>query len=222
MLANTSGLAMIESNMEISRENIRPARPEDAPHAAPLIIETGYQSNRIAFGSLDNARKVLTNMFARPRNVHSYNFATVYELNDKVAGILIGYTREQERKSFWPSAFFLSSRLGFRMGGILRIQGMIGKIEPGDYYVHVLAVVPEFRSHGIGAMLMKEAERIAVENGKSRISLLVEAQNEGAIKFYQREGYEVIGPRQDKVLLKRHSFHGYVKMVKDISRSFFG
>lgn len=195
---------------------IRPATSGDAHAAAPLIVETGYETNEIAFGDLDNARKVLACMFARPNNVHSYELTTVYELEGKVAAILIGYTYEEERRTFWPSAAFLFKKVGFKMGGILRIQGMIGKIDAEAYYVHVLAVQPEHRGKGIGAYLMREAERLAVKKGRSKVSLLVEAKNRGAIRFYQREGYEIIEPRTDKILLKRRGFMGYVKMTKKL------
>ncbi len=195
---------------------IRPALPADAEQAAPLIIETGYDTNRIAFGSLDKAHIVLAKMFSKSNNVHSYQLSTVYELENTVAGLLIAYDLEDERKTFWQSAGLIFKHMGFKMGNILRIQGMIGKIDPQDYYIHVLSISPKLRGLGIGAILMKEVENEAIRRNKKRLSLLVEAQNEGAIRFYKREGFKVVDLRQDKRLLKRYGFKGYAKMLKEL------
>jgi len=195
---------------------IRPALPQDAADAAPLIVETGYETIEIAFGSLAKGRQILTRMFQKPNNIHSYEFGTVYELEGQLLGLLMGYGCEQERKTFVPSALFFLRHRGLHIGGLFRIQGMIGKIEPNTYYVHVLSVTSDMRSKGVGTILMQEAERIACKSSKTKISLLVESRNKRAIRFYQKQGYQIIESRIDKTLLKRRGFRGYVKMAKGL------
>jgi ribosomal-protein-alanine N-acetyltransferase len=59
-------------------------------------------------------------------------------------------------------------------------------------YVVTLDVAPEHRQKGLARRLMREAEACAVAAGVQWIQLHVFIQNEGAIRFYERLGYERI------------------------------
>src|SRR5271168_2133045 len=63
-------------------------------------------------------------------------------------------------------------------------------------YVVTLDVAPEYRQKGVARRLMKEAEACAVAAGVRRIQLHVFTGNEGAIRFYERLGYERIRVRR--------------------------
>lgn len=197
---------------------VRPARPEDATYAAPLIIETGYDTIIISFGSLKKGNHVLKRMFSLPSNMHSFQHSSVYVNQNKVKGLLLGYGSEEERKETLTSSMLLISSMGIYglllLERLLRIRNLIGEIPDEDYYIHCLAVSPELRGLGIGSLLMKEAERIAKLSNKKRISLLVEARNKRAIKFYLREGFKVIGQRYDTSFKQRFNFDSYMKMTK--------
>ena len=60
-------------------------------------------------------------------------------------------------------------------------------------YVITLDIAPAFRREGLAARLMLEAEHRAKEQGARRMSLHVYAENEGAMRFYERMGYERVG-----------------------------
>jgi ribosomal protein S18 acetylase RimI-like enzyme len=64
---------------------------------------------------------------------------------------------------------------------------------PGTYYIHALAVYPEFGRKGIGATLLSLAREQAAENDFTGLSLFVFAQNVGAVALYEKHGYEVAG-----------------------------
>jgi len=63
-------------------------------------------------------------------------------------------------------------------------------VRPDELIVEMLAVDPSFRGLGIGTALMHEAEAKARAMDKRTMSLGVITENQGAIRLYQRLGYE--------------------------------
>ena len=61
----------------------------------------------------------------------------------------------------------------------------------GTWYINALAVFPGYRSGGIGAQLLRAAEGLARAAGFDMMSLQVYGQNTGAVRLYERLGYEV-------------------------------
>ena len=53
-----------------------------------------------------------------------------------------------------------------------------------------LDVAPEYRRHGLARQMMQRIEHQAAEAGCEGLALHVSVDNEGAIAFYEREGYE--------------------------------
>ena len=62
-------------------------------------------------------------------------------------------------------------------------------VSADEFHIDVLAVVPSSRGMGIGTTLMQKAEEKAASGGKRMMSLGVIAENEGAIRLYERLGY---------------------------------
>ncbi len=58
--------------------------------------------------------------------------------------------------------------------------------------VDQLAVVPEYRRHGVGRALMDASEQVARDHGLPRIELSVRSHNEGAQAFYASVGYSPV------------------------------
>ncbi|MEO1680335.1 MAG: GNAT family N-acetyltransferase [Pseudomonadota bacterium] len=59
----------------------------------------------------------------------------------------------------------------------------------GTWYVNILATVPEARGQGFGTALLALAERLAADEGLSRMSVIVAGDNGGARRLYERCGY---------------------------------
>jgi GNAT superfamily N-acetyltransferase len=55
--------------------------------------------------------------------------------------------------------------------------------------VETVAVLPEARGEGIGAALMDAVRELAAELGIDHIQLSVRTANEGALRFYARQGF---------------------------------
>jgi len=60
-------------------------------------------------------------------------------------------------------------------------------------YIVTLDVEPEFRLQGLASRLMRTVEKKALAEGAGEMTLHVFTGNEGAIRFYEREGYVLKG-----------------------------
>lgn len=69
-------------------------------------------------------------------------------------------------------------------------------------YVEIenIGVNPEFRSKGIGHLLMQASEKWAKEQNATKLYVSAYFKNEKAIKFYKKEGFYEIGLELDKKL----------------------
>ena len=63
----------------------------------------------------------------------------------------------------------------------------------GSFYICALALFPGFRGRGVGTKMLSIAREQARQRGFSTLSLLVFEQNEGALRLYERSGFEVSG-----------------------------
>jgi ribosomal-protein-alanine acetyltransferase len=61
--------------------------------------------------------------------------------------------------------------------------------------VYSIAVSPEARGQGLGALLLQRLERIARTNGLSEIRLEVRQDNATALALYESRGYKNFGAR---------------------------
>jgi len=57
-------------------------------------------------------------------------------------------------------------------------------------WLYYLASASELRGSGIGRGLVAEAERLLVEMGCPKVQLMVRTENDAALGFYERLGYE--------------------------------
>lgn len=81
-------------------------------------------------------------------------------------------------------------------------------VRGGLAFIDSIIVAPEYRRQGIGRKLMKEAEKVAVENGAHKIYLQAGKDWE-AVKFYRDLGYEITSQLPD------HYFRvDFVEMTK--------
>jgi ribosomal protein S18 acetylase RimI-like enzyme len=62
-------------------------------------------------------------------------------------------------------------------------------LAPGTWYVNVLAVLPPYRSLGLGTDMLRLADDVGRENGCRGMSVIVSNSNHGARRLYERLGY---------------------------------
>jgi ribosomal protein S18 acetylase RimI-like enzyme len=66
---------------------------------------------------------------------------------------------------------------------------------PGKYHIAELSVYPEFARQGIGSVLLVLAQELAIQNNFTELSLLVFAENTGAVSLYKKHGYQEVDRR---------------------------
>lgn len=113
------------------------------------------------------------------------------------------YTKEQVRTLF-QSVNWLSANYPERVMKALtnsetvitawdgtRLVGLINAIDDGELtaYAHYLCVLPDYQGHGIGKELLRQLK----QKYKQYLYLILIAENEPLIKYYETNGFEQIG-----------------------------
>jgi len=83
-----------------------------------------------------------------------------------------------------PDLFLVAEADGEMIGTV------IGGFDGRRGIIYHLAVETDFRQQGIGALLMDEVERRLKAKGCLKCYLMVTAENENAMRFYERRGWE--------------------------------
>ncbi|MFK7602137.1 GNAT family N-acetyltransferase [Deinococcus sp. SM5_A1] len=167
---------------------VRPARPDDAPFAVPLIQETIGHIGLILTGAASEAEAegVMLEFFVRSGNRLSFQNVWIAQTSSEALGLLLGYAGADSGALDEP---FREHLRGRNLPSDFLSEGL-----PGEWYLDTLAVTEAAREHGVGARLLREAAAQASANGLERVGLLVEHGNRAA-RLYEREGFKVAGER---------------------------
>ncbi len=92
---------------------------------------------------------------------------------------------EIEKKLLRDPDLFLVAEADGRMVGTV-----IGGFDGRRGLIYHLAVEAAFRQHGVGGLLMDEVERRLKAKGCLKCYLMVTSENENAIGFYRKRGWE--------------------------------
>ena len=122
--------------------------------------------------------------FAREEGNFSYKNCVVAEQDGAVIGMLFTFPIEEGHQADGEPADPL-------LDPILKPYEELEI--PGSFYICALALFPGFRGRGVGTEMLSIAREQAYERGFGTLSLLVFEQNEGAIRLYERNGFEVAG-----------------------------
>lgn len=207
--------------------DIRPAGFADARVGAHLAhISMGRLADFLLGLDLKEptrAREVLEGLFMRKNNRFSYQFACVAEISDQVAGghvvgLLLSYPGEILMRLAFPMAGHLLSIYGLpRMFRFLQHALPLAGIEEAkrdEYFIHIVAVLPEFQGRGVGTRLLSYAEDMARAGGLNKCSLNVEIGNTRARGLYERLGYRVAKTVRVRRLSQCTGCEGFHRMVK--------
>lgn len=112
-----------------------------------------------------------------------------------------------------PANFYHVAFLNQQPAGCIKVGAptlALAKQEAGAMEVSRLYLYPHLTGQGIGLQLLHAAMQAAVQKGYASCWLHVFMQNPGARKFYEREGFNVVGTEQ--LLVKNSSPNGWVMM----------
>ncbi|MGO4869468.1 MAG: GNAT family acetyltransferase [Roseiarcus sp.] len=93
-----------------------------------------------------------------------------------------------------PSSTVIAARAGARLAATVMVgwDGHRG-------WIYYLAVARDFRRRGIGGRMVRAAEDWLVARDAPKLNLLVRAENDAVLGFYESLGYR----RSDAILLQR-------------------
>ena len=111
----------------------------------------------------------------------SYRNAVVADVDGRVAAMMLAYRLPEHTNVNLDE-----------LPDLLRPLEELELKVPGTFYINALAAYPEYRGLGLGTRLLEAAHTLASEAGCNELSLEVFEQNEGAIRLYERHGYQEI------------------------------
>jgi len=163
----------------------RAARKEDSYRVAELdYIASGGAAEYLFYDLVPNLTpiEVIANGLENDFYPHSYRSAIVAESDGEVIGMSLSFPAkfhkidDEMRNSFPPERLehfkeFFSARVD------------------DSYLIDAICVDKEHRNRGIGEALLKKTIEKAHNEGFSLLSLIVFADNQSAIKFYEDHGF---------------------------------
>jgi GNAT superfamily N-acetyltransferase len=194
------------------RPTFRPARKSDASDLAVLtdsaargLVAWRWTTMRVPGQSiLEVGRQRILGNADSPTHFAKW---TVAEIDGGVAGGLTGFLVPPPDKtkdfSDLPEAF----------KPYLELEAL----GAGTWIITVMAVFPEYRGRGLGAALLLEAENYARRSGARQMSLIVESDNDAAVRLYRRCGLREHARRPFVPFPGSTDEGDWWLMVKDIS-----
>jgi len=179
---------------------IRPAKPSDADAVVPLIIQAmGKLANKLTHVEDDKLiNKIFTHFFPLQGNQYSYENTLVFEEEGKVLGSLNAYDGRKLIELRKPFLAYLKEHYN---GSDLN-QGT--ETEAGEFYLDSISVKPSAQGKGIGKQLIKTGIDWAKKLGHHTVGLLVEQNNENALKLYQKMGFVIQNEKEFMAGLYHH------------------
>ena len=113
-----------------------------------------------------------------------HDIETVYEKSNNALSLKVSpdFFKKDKKK-------FTSSTLRSCKNSVYEHEGkVVGVVSSSEDCIEGLFVLPEFWNKGIGTELLNSAT-----DGKDEIFLQVYADNERALKFYRKNGFEITG-----------------------------
>lgn len=202
---------------------IRPAQPtwNDALAFADLAEAAARGVFRLMLGK--RFRERLANAMLRPNNEYNYQYVHFIEVEGQIAGMICVLTLADHYRLESHTNWLAVRYLGLDMIGFVRhLAGLWPSLsfdhhktlDPQTYFIHFIAVYPQFRGRGLSNHLMAEAERQARERGCPALSLNVVTENHSAIALYEKCGFEI------RATSPKHFYAGAERgkhaMVKDL------
>ncbi len=199
----------------------RPALPEDAPFAIPLL-EVSLGSDGAFFLSVPSFSPcgILQALFPQPANRFSYRYVQVVEWGREIAAILLSFPASELFRLALSTGRCLFSRLGPKHFWHLVRKSVplvgVTEAEKDEYFIQNLAVAPEFRRRGLATLLLQHAEEQALQKGLHACALTVSIENQAAQHLYLKNGYEIVERISLPYLQRMTGISGLYRMRKKL------
>ncbi len=196
--------------MPESSVRVVPGDPRHAEAVAPLLYDSVHELMTFLHRTRTGAEAVLRELQRRPNGQFGYRFTSVMLRDGSVVGAELGYSGAELEAQAIPGAVHMLRASPFARWPHLIVTA--GRLLPAyvpppsrdAYYVNNLAVSPDHRGHGLGERLLEHVRDKARVAGHRCVELDVTQSNVGAIRFYRRHGFHVVGESGSEALARRH------------------
>lgn len=172
--------------------------PENTEDFSRLVVMSGELLAAIYDSKTETLMAQLNKL---PDNLYSYVNTSFLKVNDTMVGMLLAYSQLTARGQQKNTNTLIIKNLGL-LGYYLRLWRMItthnfmgDPFDHNEYTISNIAVDPEFRNHGFGGALIKEAVQQARQASCSSVTLDVSSSNTSAIRFYEKNGFVALQKR---------------------------
>ena len=171
---------------------VRKGTLEDKNHFSELVLLAAPFFSKLFREK--RAVELLQLLYEHDRNLFSFSHCLFAQDGDDILGLVVGYDWQTKQSEQLSTGYLMIKYLGLQffkaLPALLKLDAQVSRISREDYYIAFLAVYQQVQTRGVGTALMKRAEEDAVSCGAKFICLDVETENEKAISFYQKRGYE--------------------------------
>ncbi len=171
--------------MELETRKASLANVSDLVHIR-MMAEGGYAE--ALFEGLDQSvEELIETELINPNLTAFYKNYWVVQSRDEIAGGLLAFPwNDYENDSHNP--LVPEERYSI-------LESFEEFEAPGKYHIAELSVYPEFTRRGIGSILLMLARELAIERNFTELSLMVFAENTGAVSLYKKHGYKEVDRR---------------------------
>ena len=200
---------------------IRSGIPHDSNDFARLIMLSSPTFLPAVFGT--KASDILKSLFCHRHNLFSFQHCYFIKVSGRNAGMVLSYDWQTAKRERFKTGLLLlnhmKTQLLTQLSTLLRTETIMSKVRDGEYYISNLAVYPEYRNLGLGTRLLLKAEDEARKSGASKAVLDVEADNESAIRLYEKIGYTAVRKVEIKAGKETFKFLRMAKLIPSMSGS---
>lgn len=97
-----------------------------------------------------------------------------------------------------------------------RLAWLFPHLPENVWYLRTLTVDPEYRSQGVGQKILHEIEQTARAQGSNELHTDVDSGNPGAVRFYQKNGFELMTETRVP-MLEKYNLPTSLRMVKTLA-----
>ena len=168
--------------------NIREAVASDATLIAQAVAMGIGDEKALQNYCGEEYLSLLTQIALDDNTQYSYNNALIAEIDGKTAGAIIGYDGATLHHLRQNTYNIINSSIG-------RTPSIPDETEAGEFYLDTVAVLPQYRSMGIGKQLITAFCNRAFSQGHKKVGLIVDFDNPRAEALYTSLGFTRVGTR---------------------------
>ena len=168
---------------------LRNATLDDAPFIARVVL-AGIDMLDLDATLPDEQRGIYEHLIEICRmcdTLYSYCNTRIAEADGKRVGALVAYDGARYARMREKTFGLVKQTSGMDLSRNAMETG------PGEFYLDSMAIFPVYRGAGIGRMLMRDRVDFAIDNGFSKVTLLVDKDKPRLQKYYESEGFAFVG-----------------------------